>query len=358
MHMGKLPQWIFMLAALCIMTAQLPHVLPVGGTSASPDEGVLPEIDVWYGRNQEFGRHGTPQKWINILGRISPSEGIASFTYSLNGLPEETLTIGPDLHRLAMPGDFNIEIDVRELESGINSVIIKGTTQRGKCAFDTVTVRYYPGSRWPLPYTVDWKDVSSIQEAVQVVDGLWKLTENGLRTVEPYYDRVIAVGDTGWTDYEVTAEVILHDFLPPHAGAPNYNVTHFGIGGRWRGHTEDGLQPSRQWYPLGAATEFQLSRDLKNCRWRILGDNRTKTEQQTVREIRRGDTYIFKLRVETLPGPATQYSVKMWRSVSEEPETWDLTGREGEEDLQSGCVLFVAHHTDVTIGRITATPIF
>ena len=50
-----------------------------------------PTIDVWYGSSQNFGQHGNPQEWVNILGRVSGSLPITSLTYSLNGGPDATL---------------------------------------------------------------------------------------------------------------------------------------------------------------------------------------------------------------------------------------------------------------------------
>ena len=83
-----------------------------------------PEIEVWYGKRQHFGRNGYPQKWINVLGRVTPSDDVASLDYSLNDASLIPLSVGPDGHRLANPGDFNIEIDRAHLQSGENTVKI------------------------------------------------------------------------------------------------------------------------------------------------------------------------------------------------------------------------------------------
>ena len=67
-------------------------------------------IDIWYGQNQLFAEVGLPQRWINILGRVTDGDGDVTLTYSLNGSPELPLTVGPDDRRLQDPGDFNVEI--------------------------------------------------------------------------------------------------------------------------------------------------------------------------------------------------------------------------------------------------------
>src|SRR5690606_35882045 len=70
-----------------------------------------PAIDVWHGDNQSFGGIGTPQRWVNVLGRASDLDGIDVLLYSLNGGPERILRAGPNPDRLGGPGDFNIELE-------------------------------------------------------------------------------------------------------------------------------------------------------------------------------------------------------------------------------------------------------
>ena len=77
--------------------------LPTGGGDPTP-----PTIDVWYGPQQVFGNVAVPQRWVNIVGKVSDSDGVTALTYSLNGGPELPLSIGPDGRRLEETGDFNI----------------------------------------------------------------------------------------------------------------------------------------------------------------------------------------------------------------------------------------------------------
>ena len=39
-------------------------------------------IDIWYGEHQRFGHLGTPQRWINVLGNISPVDSISCIASS------------------------------------------------------------------------------------------------------------------------------------------------------------------------------------------------------------------------------------------------------------------------------------
>ncbi len=75
------------------------------------------------------------------------------------------------------------------------------------------------------------------------------------------------------------------------------------------------------------------------------------------REIELGVPYKYKMRVETLPGAETLYRLRTWKSSDREPDKWDMEGREGKDDYQNGCLLFVAHYTDVTVGDFTVVPV-
>ena len=67
-------------------------------------------ITFWYGPVQRFGHLGQPQRWINVLGHIADPDRIETATFSVNGGEEQPLALGGDLHRLARPGDFNVEL--------------------------------------------------------------------------------------------------------------------------------------------------------------------------------------------------------------------------------------------------------
>ncbi|MCI0421356.1 MAG: hypothetical protein L0312_19380 [Acidobacteria bacterium] len=317
-------------------------------------------IHLWYGREQHFGRLGIPQRWVNVLGSVSPAERVAFLSYSLNGGAPNKLSVGKNDTRLAAPGDFNVELDCRELRAGENTIVITATDKAGRQSSQTVTADFTPNRKWPLPYVIDWVKVRKVQDAVQIVDGLWKLDGAGIRTVQPYYDRVAAVGDLTWTDYEAAVQIIFHGFTGPAKGPPHYGVTHAGIGLRWQGHADDGQQPHVQWYPLGAATEFQLFPDLRSCHWRIIPDGGKNVRLVYAKErttIRLGQTYLMKARVESLPDQRTRYRTKIWAMGEVEPEAWAVESIEGAEDFQSGSLLLVAHNSDVTFGNLQVIPL-
>ncbi len=318
-----------------------------------------PSIDVWYGARQRFGQLGAPQPWVNVLGSASPAGSIAHIEYSLNGSDFRPLSKGPDLHRLASPGDFNVEIDRADLKEGDNSVRIRATNGDGTAAETDVIVDYAAENRWPLPYTVDWANVDNIQHVAQIVDGRWRLEEGGVRTVEPYYDRILAFGDMNWTNYAATVEVVFHSFPGKQRGGPHFGVNHAGITLRFRGHVEDGKQPRVQWYPLGAAIEFTLEKDLAECRWRILpGPPRRAVWAEEPYPIEFGRPYLLKGEVKTMPDGRNRYRNKIWSPDRNELDFWAVESfEEPAEDFGSGSLLLVAHNADVTFGKLTVEPV-
>ncbi len=319
------------------------------------------EISIWYGDEQTFGAVGHPQKQINILGNIHSNNQLVNAYFILNGSGQlYPLTLGPDLHRLHKTGDFNIEIDRNQLKKGANTVEIQVEKNSRLLQSRKIVVHYQPETNWPLPYKIDWAKVRNIQGAVQVVDGHWELTSEGIRTKDVFYDRVLAFGDATWRNYEVTTTVTFHGYNPPKEGPPTYNVSHVAIASRWPGHDQDSLQPNRKWFPLGATSEFRITDGYKDCRWRIF-DGENFYEEQPKSEYRNlieGKVYSIKHRVEDLSDTETKYSVKLWEADTTEPEQWDFSAIEVSKKPQlAGSCLLLAHHTDVTFGTIYANPI-
>mgnify|MGYP000117906143 CR=1 FL=1 len=327
-----------------------------------------PQIDVWYGDQQSFTL-GTPQTWVNILGSVSdPDSGIRSLSYSLNGSTNRTLHTGPDNRRLAHPGDFNIDIRLAPtrdpaLVNGSNTVIIHAANNDGLTASRTVTFNYAEGSVWPLPYTVNWAALTHIQQGAQVVDGRWVLTGGGARATPMEYDRVIAIGDRTWRDYEVLVPVTIHAvdttlFTNPRpaSGRPKISIDF-----RWNGHTNNPDycdQPLCGWIPTGASAKYQ---------WTAADNGRLALETYQDSEVLDssvdfviGRTYWLRARVETVSGGGSLYRMKAWEDGRSEPSAWNLslqTTPDPSSPTNTGSFLLVAHHVDATFGNVTAAPI-
>jgi hypothetical protein len=316
-------------------------------------------INCWYGKEQIFGQIALTQRWVNVLGNISPAERIKETYYQINGLLTP-FNLGPDLHRLARSGDFNLDIPLTQLSEGENHLIITAISSDGDTIHEEIVLIVFKNRSWPLPFEVDFSQIERIQETVQVVDGLWKLTKDGIRTTEPYYDRVLSIGDTSWTNYEITIKATVHDWTPSQPGPPTYNVSHFGVAMHWRGHHIDDLQPHRKWFPLGAQGEFLLKEATDSCRWRILFDGRTETKAPNyaagVNHLRKELPVWFKAQVINLENGSTQYQYRQWIDGITEPENWDVWGVE-DHDYPSGSLCLVPHNSDVTIHKIRIVPV-
>ncbi len=306
-----------------------------------------PVINVWYGESQRFGHMGSTQRWVNVLGNVSDPQGISSLVYSLNGGPPVSLSVGPDARRLVSSGDFNIDLATANLIDGSNQIIMTATDGAfpANITVDTVTVDYTSGTAWTMPDTVEWGGVSAIEDVAQVVDGLWAIQPDGtLRTTIPGYDRLVAIGDTLWTDYEVTVPVKFHT-MPSGFGA--------GVLFRWKGHTDDpvpGRQPKSGWNPLGCIL-WARSNKLE------LYGNNSDIIGSVSKPFTTGVTYVLKARVETIQGIGGRYSLKAWVEGQPEPAGWDVTGQETLSDPQSGSMMLISHLADVRFGRVLVTPL-
>jgi hypothetical protein len=298
---------------------------------------------------------------VNVLGNVGGTGSLEALEYELNEEGARPLSVGTDLHRLARAGDFNVELGWDELRPGPNQLRLLARWADGATASTIVRLVVKRGRTWPLPYHVDFSRVDDLQDVVQVVDGEWRLTLDGVRTATRWYDRVLALGDASWRDYEATVLVTLHGFTPAQRGPPTYGVPHVGIGLRWPGHSADGLQPSRQWYPLGAATEFLIQPDGQSGRWRILADGGARFAQVRapgVSPLAPGRRFRLKAQVTTLPDGGSRYRVKQWNDAAREPPGWAVEGTEAAgEDVPAGSLLVVPHNTDVTVHEIRVVPL-
>jgi regulation of enolase protein 1 (concanavalin A-like superfamily) len=319
-------------------------------TGACPPGGA-PHIDLWYGPDQTFGGANRVQRWFSVLGRATDPDGIAWVDYSLNGGSRRALTISPDGNpRIAELGDFNVELDPADLLDGPNTVRLFASDRSGRESTTTVTVRKAPAAARSLPHDVNWSAATKISDAGQVVDGRWLLGSGSIRTAAPGYDRIVAVGDMSWSNYEVTAPVTIHSLstTSPHAGV--------GIAVGWRGH--DGTERPRVEWPLGSlcfyyrdtrTDPFQLWMAAYPAPFLVGNDG-------SIDRLVLGTQYMWKVRTQTLsgnPGMA-RYSCKVWPASGAEPAGWDVS-----VDLaaRAGAIAMVADYADVSIGNVTVRSI-
>lgn len=353
----KLPVLNPLCHALCVCAA----VVAVHSTGFAAS-ATVPKIEVYYGDEQRFGFQGNPQPRINILGVVSSHEAVETLTFTLNGGVAHRLNMGVDLRRLSRPGGFNAEIERKDLRDGENIVVLEAKSRAGgPVVRRTVRVRYAAGRTAPLPCTIKWSEARRIDDVAEVMDGHWQLTPDGVRTLDPYYDRVIAIGDTTWTDYEAVTSVIFHKFLADviaPKGPPYSNHGHASVLLRWQGHPDDGNQPRVKWHPCGGLAMWRADAGTSGSEWVWQGgESGIIGREGKKRLLELGRRYLIRARVETLPGPKTRYSVKGWAAGEPEPTEWDLVALDREKDLQSGSFLLVAHHSDVTFGNVEIRPL-
>jgi hypothetical protein len=317
-------------------------------------------ISLWYGNALTFGKLGTPQRCVNILGNVSDPVGLDSLYYRLNGGPPVQLSWGPNGRRLQNQGDFNIDIGYDALLAGPNTVALTAKNPFGESASTTITVRDSSGTVWPLPHTVTWSSAKSMTDSVQITDGKWALSSGKLRLVERGYDRILAFGDTTWTDYVMTAKLSVSGF---DSSVLAYNSPSNGPSiaflMRWAGHTTYPVatpQPLEGYLPLGAYASLSWP-TVNTQRWEIFGDGFVLKEAKTLPELQFDTTYYFKMQVTTFAGQGGFYRFKFWKASQSEPAEWFLSTQEAMNGLQNGSALIVAHHVTATINDVVFSPI-
>ena len=340
--------------------ANIPLITPFPANP--PITGSSPVVYVWYGDTQTFGQTGVPQTWVNILGTVYGSNPISTLTYSLNGGTAQPLSIGVNGStgnpRLPEPGDFNVEIAYSALKVGANTVAITATDNQGHQTTHNVAVNYVNGTPCTLPCTIDWSKVSNIQSVAQVVDGKWEIQPDGtIRTLQTGYDRLLAIGDMGWTNYEITVPMTVHAVYSADFGV--------GIVTGWQGHTNclnnlgciANSQPNTghpffglAWYinhyydPVGHTLEEIYANSPSYFETPLINTPRTLTL---------GTPYWLKFLVQRNSPSGTHYSLKMWQVGTTEPTTWDLVIDDSDTTL--GSILLGCYRGDVSYGPITIT---
>jgi hypothetical protein len=345
---------------------QLSSTDAAGNTAVTPDATFTttacgsssgPDIDVWYGLNQRFGHLANSQIWITIPGTVTSSEGIDEVTYQLNGAAAQPLSVGPDTRRLAEPGDFIIELDRASLPSGHNEVDIIATDLNGDSASVTVSVEHTKGQTGPLPMTIDWAGVDDLLDVVEPMEGDWAVSGSTVGPTQFEYDRLLALGDINWTDYEISVPITMNELDPLGTGyeSPS-NGPALGFGIRWLGH-QGSRQPRRDWWPSGAFAWYKIHANGFQ-QFELVG-NESKYIDRAPGSYRfiEGQTFIYKARVETgLDGRST-YRFKAWDSSTTEPADWLLEITTDAGDPAKGSILLIAHEVDASFGTVTVEPL-
>jgi hypothetical protein len=319
-----------------------------------------PSITLWSGARLRTGHLGRPQQWLNLTGRVFHAPPGTILSAKVGEASARTLALGPDGHRLAAPGDFNLDVDPQTLPLGETAVCFTVLTPDGLTTTATAIIeRLDPVPPWPIPWSQDFtRPGPGLADRVQIVDGDWQLGPAGVFNPEAYYDRVLAFGDSHWTDYEVTARLRLRgQRLPVEGRDAGHDVIHVALTLRWPGHHDDGHQPFRRWYPLGVTCEFRLLEGPARLRWRMLDPREITADPAADKTLDWEQPFYLKARV-TTPAPGESlYQCKAWPADQAEPAAWDLDHHKTAETITSGGALFIAHYTHVLLETLAARPL-
>lgn len=328
--------------------------------------GPGPIVDLWYAVEQpdgsyvqSFGHNGIAQSFCNILGNVHDARGpIHSIKYSLNGGVLRTLTTGPDGRRLLRDGDFNIDLPLYSLNEGPNTVLIvtedqlQNETQVSLRVDYTSTIEAADG-------TIQWDAVQHLTDVTQVIDGKWEITGGKLRAVEQGYDRFVAFGDRGWSDYEVEVPVTVHEVDPAGFIFPsNYPLVGFAL--RWPGHSHSSGQPFWKYWPMGALAAYRWD-TLTSGGYAEMSGNFNTTFSSFGMPFPLGVEHTLKARVTTNPDGSTDYKFKVWQSSQPEGNwTIELSMPAGDPlDPDSnpavGSIGLLSHHVDAFFGDVILT---
>ncbi|HVR78117.1 MAG TPA: hypothetical protein VMS99_06945 [Acidimicrobiia bacterium] len=325
-------------------------------TTTCPDPDPAPVIDVWYGLHQRFGHLANSQAWITIPGTATSNQGIDAVSYQLNGGPPQGLTIGPDGKRLADAGDFIIELDRSALPAGDNEVLITAIDSSGVSATVTVTVEHTTGQTGSLPFAVDWSTSSNLLDAVEPMEGRWSVDGGMARPTQFGYDRLVALGDITWTDYEVTVPITLHTIDPIGDGyqSPS-NGPALGLGVRWSGHSGT-KQPRQDYFPAGAFAWYRWRSTSQ--RFELIGNESKYVDRAPgTYNFLEGQTFMHKVRVHTGADGRATYQFKAWEASTAEPADWLLEITTDATDPDGGSIVLIAHEVDASFGNVTVTPV-
>jgi hypothetical protein len=177
------------------------------------------------------------------------------------------------------------------------------------------------------------------------------------------YDRILAVGEVTWQDFEILVPVTVHDFNPD-AYAPISVAPGLGVVMRWQGHTPRPTScpppmATCYWIPQGETAWYDFgSEDQTTPPAMVLG--KVKVDGRLVPNkvdftLQDEVTYLWRVRVESLDGGISRYSFRWWKQSGTEPATWLLTYEEEaptDDNLDFGSLLLVAHHVDVSFGDV------
>lgn len=316
----------------------------------------------WNGEALRFGSPGLTQPDINIRGRVTDADGVASLTYRVNGGEPIAMGVGSTdclegiscTRRLALDGDFNADVNANLLTPGSNVITLRAVDDEFNATSIEVPVEYTPATDWPLPYSVDWSSVDDLYDVSQPVDGRWVVSGDTVGIDEIGYDRLLTFGDDTWSSFEAQVDVTINGFDPAGYAAPSGGP---GVGfiPHWTGHTQEGFAQPKYGFSgqLGALVWYRYRDDINAERLEIRDSNALLVaEDLSGRTLTEGVTYTFKMQAETGGGDGPLYRLKVWEQGTAEPTEWNIVTALPPGVPDHGSLALVAHHVDADFGDL------
>lgn len=323
-------------------------------------------IEIWHGTQGPFGELGRSQPQFNIIGSASDPDGVSEVRYLPPGAEEPVVAgLGPNGRRLVSARSFVLEVPASSVGSGAN-IPVTVVDDTGDTTSIQIPITDADANAADLPLILDWRPEpesgDTIDDFADVIDGRWRLSNGEVVTDEVGYDRLVAIGDTSWTDYEVLVPIVVDDVAD--ILGPNSNAPGVGIIMRWNGHnvlSGDGPQPLQgfrafddQPTPFGAISWFRFGG--VGGRFQLV-DHQNSVRAADPGQFPEGVRHWLRAQVVTEDDGRSVYRAKMWQAGEREPDDWVLeftTVNDGQEP-DSGSLLLVAHEVDARFGRVTVT---
>ena len=261
---------------------------------------------------------------------------------------------------LESPGDFNIEILTAQLSPN-NTLILSAKDDNGNTSSKTIanSIHVRRCTVAAIFCRLDNSQELRTKPRSLMVWWTWNQQQGTIRS-EVGYDRLVALGDLSWSEYEVEVPITINSL-------PKSNSGGIGLAVRWNGHFSDsGENPGKGWWNLGAYAYYRKRDSSEGGPHLMLRTGKNITPGSTVTDydvdyIQEGKTYTFKVRVEDdtsiaaadVNGSPGNFFFKVWETNQTEPNEWQLEIVDGGEyKPESGSVVLVAYNADVSFGEV------
>ncbi|MEM8902278.1 MAG: LamG domain-containing protein [Actinomycetota bacterium] len=323
-------------------------------------------VEVWHGTQGPFGELGRAQPLFNIIGSASDPDGVAEVRFTPPGAEEPIVAgLGPNGRRLVSARSFVLEVPASSVGSSATIPVVV-VDDGGDETTVQVPITDSDANAADLPVVIDWRGEDgagdTVDDFADVIDGRWGLSNGEVVTDEVGYDRLVAIGDTSWQDYEVLVPIVVEDIAD--IVGPNSNAPGVGVIMRWNGHnvlSGDAPQPLQgfrafegQQSPFGAISWFRFGG--VGGRFQLV-DHQNSVRAADPGQFPNGVRHWLRAQVTTESDGRSVYRAKMWQAGEREPDGWTLEFTTVNDGLEPdrGSLLLVAHEVDARFGRVTVT---